>query len=157
MATIDGHWDSSIVITDKHTGVKPDCQKTMQFSSLSMFILFRKLIYYGKPIRALLKDGYLGTSFLSNIKKATNQNGNESLWHNNYSLILVIDKNLSLWQRVTEAIVASDQMKATEEKTVVEECQRRKARELKEKGLTHDPKLFQFEPITGLWVYKHAE
>lgn len=62
-----------------------------------------------------------------------------------------------MWSKVTEAIRNNDQNKATEEKTVLEEAQRKRAKELKENDEIHKPRLFDIEPTSGGWLYKHAE
>ncbi len=64
---------------------------------------------------------------------------------------------LRMWQYVGKAIEAQDQVAATEEKTKLEEAQRGRAKELKEKNEIHQPKSFEFDPVAGLYAYKHAE
>lgn len=46
-------------------------------------------------------------------------------------------------------------MKATQEKFVLEEAQRKEARERGEKPWT--PKLFHQDPVTSEWSYRHIE
>lgn len=60
-----------------------------------------------------------------------------------------------LWQHVTSAIRDRDQMRATQEKFVLEEAQRKEARERGEKAWT--PKLFHQDPVTSEWSYRHIE
>ena len=48
-----------------------------------------------------------------------------------------------------------DQHAATEEKTVLEEAQRAKARELKATGLEHTPRFFEHDGNS--YVYKHSD
>lgn len=60
-----------------------------------------------------------------------------------------------LWQHVTSAIRDRDQMRATQEKFVLEEAQRKEARERGEKPWT--PKLFHQDPATSEWSYRHIE
>ncbi|XP_043914937.1 oxysterol-binding protein-related protein 5 isoform X2 [Protopterus annectens] len=62
-----------------------------------------------------------------------------------------------LWQHVTSAINAKDQHKATQEKFVLEDAQRKAARELK--GLSKDwiPQLFQKEESKDQWTYKYTD
>ena len=62
-----------------------------------------------------------------------------------------------MWIKVTKAIDNQDQVGATEEKTVLEQAQREAAKELKEKGAVHVPRLFQYDPATECYTYKHAE
>jgi hypothetical protein len=62
-----------------------------------------------------------------------------------------------LWQRVSEAIVLGDMHMATNEKFLLEEEQRKSARERKVKMVDWAPQLFERNLITGDWVYKYAE
>lgn len=48
-----------------------------------------------------------------------------------------------LWEKVSNAIANDDQMKATEEKTVLEDAQREAVRERKKSGCEWVPKLFE--------------
>ncbi|XP_075894242.1 oxysterol-binding protein-related protein 5 isoform X2 [Nelusetta ayraudi] len=60
-----------------------------------------------------------------------------------------------LWQHVTSAIRDRDQMRATQEKFVLEEAQRKEARERGDKPWT--PKLFHPDPVTSEWSYRHID
>uniref|UniRef100_A0A671XF64 Oxysterol-binding protein n=1 Tax=Sparus aurata TaxID=8175 RepID=A0A671XF64_SPAAU len=60
-----------------------------------------------------------------------------------------------LWQHVTSAIMDRDQMRATQEKFVLEEAQRREARERGDKPWV--PRLFQQDPVTSEWSYRHMD
>ncbi|XP_056137383.1 oxysterol-binding protein-related protein 5 [Lampris incognitus] len=60
-----------------------------------------------------------------------------------------------LWQHVTSAIMDRDQNRATQEKFVLEEAQRREAKERGDKPW--NPRLFQLEPVTSEWKYKHID
>ncbi|MED6243849.1 hypothetical protein ATANTOWER_028359, partial [Ataeniobius toweri] len=60
-----------------------------------------------------------------------------------------------LWQHVTSAILDRDQVRATQEKFVLEEAQRREAKERGERSWI--PKLFQQDPVTSEWTYKHLD
>lgn len=60
-----------------------------------------------------------------------------------------------LWQHVTRAIMERDQVQATQEKFVLEEAQRREAKERGDKPWI--PQLFQPDPITSEWIYRHME
>ncbi|XP_032063434.1 oxysterol-binding protein-related protein 8 isoform X2 [Aythya fuligula] len=62
-----------------------------------------------------------------------------------------------LWQQVTKAINNKDQTEATQEKYVLEEAQRRSARERKVKGEEWTCKLFDQDSVTGEWHYKYAD
>ncbi|XP_044136351.1 oxysterol-binding protein-related protein 8 isoform X2 [Bufo gargarizans] len=62
-----------------------------------------------------------------------------------------------LWQHVTRAINNKDQTEATQEKFVLEEAQRKAAKERKTKGEEWTCHLFEQEPISGDWQYKYAD
>ncbi|KFZ62702.1 Oxysterol-binding protein-related protein 8 [Antrostomus carolinensis] len=62
-----------------------------------------------------------------------------------------------LWQQVTKAINNKDQTEATQEKYVLEEAQRKSAKERKLKGEEWTCKLFDQDSVTGEWHYKYAE
>ncbi|XP_077567278.1 oxysterol-binding protein-related protein 5 isoform X2 [Stigmatopora nigra] len=57
-----------------------------------------------------------------------------------------------LWQHVTRAIVERDQVRATHEKFVLEEAQRKESRERGERAWT--PRLFYRDPVADDWTYK---
>lgn len=62
-----------------------------------------------------------------------------------------------LWSLVSAAIRRDDQRGATEEKTVLEEAQRKEAKERKAKFVQWDPCHFSQDIITGKWIYKYAD
>uniref|UniRef100_A0A8C9F453 Oxysterol binding protein like 8 n=1 Tax=Pavo cristatus TaxID=9049 RepID=A0A8C9F453_PAVCR len=62
-----------------------------------------------------------------------------------------------LWQQVTKAINNKDQTEATQEKYVLEEAQRKSAKERKLKGEEWTCKLFDQDPVTGEWHYRYAD
>ncbi|XP_051482225.1 oxysterol-binding protein-related protein 8 isoform X1 [Apus apus] len=62
-----------------------------------------------------------------------------------------------LWQQVTRAINNKDQTEATHEKYILEEAQRRSAKERKLKGEEWTCKLFDQDSVTGEWHYKYAD
>ncbi|XP_057710909.1 oxysterol-binding protein-related protein 8 isoform X3 [Corythoichthys intestinalis] len=62
-----------------------------------------------------------------------------------------------LWQHVTRAINNKDQTDATNEKFILEESQRKSARERKAKCEEWNPTLFEQDPVTGEWHYKYAD
>lgn len=66
-------------------------------------------------------------------------------------------ESTKLWRKVSEAIANDDQNAATEEKTVLEEAQRAKARTVKETGVEHKPQHFEYEAMNNTYVYKHAD
>ena len=61
--------------------------------------------------------------------------------------------NNSLWQNLTDAILAKDMNAATEAKTAVEESQRELRRRREESGQTFVPRFFQ-QDKDGRWVPK---
>lgn len=65
--------------------------------------------------------------------------------------------SVRLWQHVTRAINNKDQTEATNEKFILEEAQRKSARERKAKCEEWIPALFEQDPITGEWHYRYAE
>ncbi|KAG8179305.1 hypothetical protein JTE90_024151 [Oedothorax gibbosus] len=62
-----------------------------------------------------------------------------------------------LWQHVSCAILRGDQIAATEEKTLLEEAQRKAAKERQVKLEKWMPKHFFQDLVSGDWVYKHAD
>ncbi|XP_056604095.1 oxysterol-binding protein-related protein 8 isoform X5 [Triplophysa dalaica] len=62
-----------------------------------------------------------------------------------------------LWQHVTRAINNKDQTEATNEKFILEEAQRKAARERKAKCEDWTPGLFEQDPATGEWHYRYAD
>ncbi|XP_018611382.1 oxysterol-binding protein-related protein 8-like isoform X3 [Scleropages formosus] len=62
-----------------------------------------------------------------------------------------------LWQHVTRAINNKDQTEATKEKFLLEEVQRKCARERKAKCEEWTPALFEQDPVTGEWHYRYAD
>ncbi|XP_064275635.1 oxysterol-binding protein-related protein 8 isoform X4 [Passer domesticus] len=62
-----------------------------------------------------------------------------------------------LWQQVTKAINNKDQIKATEEKYILEEAQRKSAKERKLRDEEWTCKLFDQDSVTGEWHYKYAD
>lgn len=62
-----------------------------------------------------------------------------------------------LWQHVTRAINNKDQTEATNEKFILEESQRKSARERKAKCEEWVPALFEQDPVGGEWHYRYAE
>jgi len=61
-----------------------------------------------------------------------------------------------LWQHVSEALKNADQTKATEEKYILEEAQRKGAKERKITNTVYVPKHFEQDKL-GDWIYKYAE
>ncbi|KAG8438410.1 hypothetical protein GDO86_008912, partial [Hymenochirus boettgeri] len=62
-----------------------------------------------------------------------------------------------LWQHVTNAIHEGNQLQATEEKYLLEEAQRRSAREMKESGGEWMPELFEYDEMQKEWRYKYED
>ncbi|KAL1416441.1 hypothetical protein MTO96_000722 [Rhipicephalus appendiculatus] len=62
-----------------------------------------------------------------------------------------------LWQHVSAAIVRGDQVAATEEKTILEEAQRRSTKERQARMEPWVPRFFVQDLLTGDYIYKHAD
>ncbi|XP_011240326.1 oxysterol-binding protein-related protein 5 isoform X1 [Mus musculus] len=62
-----------------------------------------------------------------------------------------------LWQHVTRAIREGDQHKATQEKSVLEEAQRQRAREHQQSLTPWKPQLFLLDPLTQEWRYRYED
>lgn len=72
-------------------------------------------------------------------------------------LVANLSLHFRLWQHVTRAINNKDQTEATQEKFVLEEAQRKAAKERKTKGEEWTCNLFELDPISSEWQYKFAE
>lgn len=116
LATIEGHWDSEIIIKDKKLG----SQNVLW--QVSSEVKGKRLKRYTVPLE--------------------NQEEFESE---------------RLWLKVSNAITRGDQVAATEEKTILEDIQRRAAAERRVKVQTWLPRLFIQDLMTGEWIYKHIE
>ena len=62
-----------------------------------------------------------------------------------------------LWRHVTAALLCGDEERATAEKCVLEDAQRREAKERKAKLEEWVPHYFERNPITADWDYKYKE
>uniref|UniRef100_A0A452SVH3 Oxysterol-binding protein n=1 Tax=Ursus americanus TaxID=9643 RepID=A0A452SVH3_URSAM len=62
-----------------------------------------------------------------------------------------------LWQHVSRAIGEGDQHKATQEKFSLEEAQRQRTRERQQNLMPWKPQLFQLDPTTQEWRYRHED
>ncbi|CAJ0967515.1 unnamed protein product [Ranitomeya imitator] len=62
-----------------------------------------------------------------------------------------------LWQHVTSAINDGNQRQATEEKYIIEDAQRKAARERKESDEEWSPQLFVYDDILTEWRYKYED
>lgn len=116
LATLEGHWDSEVVIHDKKTDVSET------FWNPTSDIRQRRL------------------------NRCTVQFDEQGDFESE-----------RLWQNVTRAINNKDQTDATQEKFVLEEAQRKAAKERKVKGEEWVCKLFEQDLITGEWQYRFAD
>ncbi|XP_069485477.1 oxysterol-binding protein-related protein 8 isoform X1 [Ambystoma mexicanum] len=116
LATLEGHWDSEVVIHDKKTDVSETFWNPT--SDIRQRRLNRCTVHFDE------------------------QGDFESE---------------KLWQHVTRAIVNKDQTDATQEKFVLEEAQRKGAKERKANGEEWICKLFEQDLITGEWQYRYAD
>ncbi|KAK3101068.1 hypothetical protein FSP39_000723 [Pinctada imbricata] len=62
-----------------------------------------------------------------------------------------------LWKNVSDAVITCDMHTATQEKYILEERQRKEAKERKAKLVEWVPNLFERDLITGDWMYKHVD
>ncbi|XP_064480394.1 oxysterol-binding protein-related protein 8-like isoform X2 [Ornithodoros turicata] len=62
-----------------------------------------------------------------------------------------------MWQHVSAAILKSDQVAATEEKTLLEEAQRKGAKERQARMEKWMPRFFVQDLLLGDFIYKHAD
>ncbi|KAI1282071.1 Oxysterol-binding protein-related protein 8 [Halotydeus destructor] len=116
LASVDGHWDVSIKIKDKKTGVESVLwEVTPEVKS-------RRLKRYTVPIEH--QDEF---------------------------------ESEKLWRAVSVAILRCDQVAATEEKTILEEEQRRATKERAAKMATYETKHFVQDILTGEWIYKQVD
>ncbi|KAM6435808.1 oxysterol-binding protein-related protein 8 isoform 3-T4 [Liasis olivaceus] len=116
LATLEGHWDSEVIIRDKKT----DASET--FWNPTLEIRQRRLRRY--------------------TVKFEEQGDFESE---------------KLWQHVTRAINNKDQAEATQEKYILEEAQRKAAKERKARDEVWVCRLFEPDPLTGEWNYRYAD
>ncbi|XP_015675168.1 oxysterol-binding protein-related protein 8 [Protobothrops mucrosquamatus] len=116
LATLEGHWDSEVIIRDKKT----DASDT--FWNPTPEIRHRRLRRY--------------------TVKFEEQSDFESE---------------KLWQHVTRAINNKDQTEATQEKYILEEAQRKAAKERKALDEVWVCRLFEPDPLTGEWNYRYAD
>uniref|UniRef100_A0A672QXI8 Oxysterol-binding protein n=1 Tax=Sinocyclocheilus grahami TaxID=75366 RepID=A0A672QXI8_SINGR len=114
LATVDGHWDSKVHLTEKRTGQQE--------------VLWNP----GPDIRR------------QRLKRQVVQVDQQEAFESE-----------RLWQHVTRAINDKDQMRATQEKFVLEEAQRQEARERAERPW--NPRLFTFNSDTNEWHYKYPD
>jgi hypothetical protein len=66
-------------------------------------------------------------------------------------------ESVKMWQKVTKAIEMGVQTAATEEKTVLENAQRKRAKQLRDLNDIHEPIYFEYEPASAMWLYKHSD
>uniref|UniRef100_A0A671QRR9 Oxysterol-binding protein n=1 Tax=Sinocyclocheilus anshuiensis TaxID=1608454 RepID=A0A671QRR9_9TELE len=114
LATVDGHWDSKVHLTEKRTG-----QQEVLWNA-------------GPDIRR------------QRLKRQVVQVDQQEAFESE-----------RLWQHVTRAIMDKDQMRATQEKFVLEEAQRQEARERAERPW--NPQLFTFNSDTNEWHYRYPD
>ncbi|XP_046405659.1 oxysterol-binding protein-related protein 8 isoform X9 [Ischnura elegans] len=126
LATIEGHWDSTVYIRDKRTG------EEQVFWTVSPEVRASRLRRYTVPVE------YQGEF-----------------------------ESERLWRHVSSAILQDDQVAATEQKTILEEAQRKAARERLASNSTWVPRHFELDtspsPLGptafpgGHWIYRRAD
>ncbi|CAF3956583.1 unnamed protein product, partial [Rotaria magnacalcarata] len=67
------------------------------------------------------------------------------------------DQWIILWQRVTAAIKQNDQVSATEEKTIIEDEQRKQIKQRKATSTEWHPRLFNIDPNSKEWIYTYSD
>ncbi|CAL8242600.1 unnamed protein product [Merluccius merluccius] len=123
-------------------------------------------IKLGKEVLATL-DGHWDSEIFINDKKTgtmeTFWNPTPELRQNRLTRYTVPPEDQGefecerLWQQVTRAINNKDQSEATNEKFLLEEAQRRAARERKAKCEEWSPALFEQDVLSGEWHYRYAD
>lgn len=116
LATISGHWDQTVFITDLNKGTVDE------FWSPTDEVKRSRLQRY-------MVDMSQQGDFESN----------------------------KLWRLVTQAINNQDQVTATEQKSVLEDAQRQRAKLLHESGQQWKPKYFEFDCSEQEWIYKYLD
>uniref|UniRef100_A0A8D0L5Q4 Oxysterol-binding protein n=1 Tax=Sphenodon punctatus TaxID=8508 RepID=A0A8D0L5Q4_SPHPU len=116
LATLEGHWDSEVIISDKKTDVSET------FWNPTAEIRQRRLRRF--TVKFEEQDDF---------------------------------ESEKLWQNVTQAITNKDQTEATKEKCVLEDAQRKAAKDRKAKSEDWACKLFEQDSVTGEWRYKFAD
>lgn len=121
-------------------------------------------IHVGEELAATV-DGHWDNEVFIHEKRSGQQ---ETLWNPSSDIrssrlkrqVVQLDQqgafeSENLWQQVTSAIVDRDQVRATQEKFVLEEAQRKEAKERGDRPWV--PHLFQQDPVTSEWSYKHTD
>uniref|UniRef100_A0A7N5ZUW9 Oxysterol-binding protein n=1 Tax=Anabas testudineus TaxID=64144 RepID=A0A7N5ZUW9_ANATE len=121
-------------------------------------------IFVGEELVATV-DGHWDNEVFIHEKRSGQQ---ETLWNPSSDIrssrlkrqVVQIDQqgefeSERLWQHVTKAIMDRDQLRATQEKFVLEEAQRKEAKERGDKPWF--PHLFHQDPVTSEWIYKHMD
>uniref|UniRef100_A0A667X4S8 Oxysterol-binding protein n=1 Tax=Myripristis murdjan TaxID=586833 RepID=A0A667X4S8_9TELE len=121
-------------------------------------------IHVGEELLATV-DGHWDSEVFIHEKRSGQQ---ETLWNpspevRNHRLkrqVVQLDQqgefeSERLWRHVTSAIMDRDQNRATQEKFVLEDAQRKEARERGDKPWC--PRLFHQDPVTSDWTYKHID
>uniref|UniRef100_A0A3Q3X1Q3 Oxysterol-binding protein n=1 Tax=Mola mola TaxID=94237 RepID=A0A3Q3X1Q3_MOLML len=149
-----------------------ECDKTKCFSELEFKLKpflggscsvnqISGKISVGEELMATIDGHWDGEVFI--YEKRSGQQ--ETLWNPSLDIrssrlkrqVVQIDQQgefeSELWKHVTSAIKDRDQVRATQEKFVLEEAQRREAKERGDKPWT--PRLFIQDPVTSEWTYRH--
>ncbi|XP_075944931.1 oxysterol-binding protein-related protein 5 [Anarhichas minor] len=152
-----------------------ECEKTKCFTELE----FKLKPFLGGPCSVNQISGkiYVGEELLATVeghwdnevfiheKRSAQQ---ETLWNPSTDIrssrlkrqVVQIDQqgefeSERLWQHVTSAIMDRDQLRATQEKFVLEEAQRGEAKERGDKPWLSQ--LFHQDPVTSEWTYRHID
>lgn len=66
-------------------------------------------------------------------------------------------ESVRLWSKVSEALKAGDHVAATREKSLLEDAQRKDAKEHADNNISWDPDLFKYDTFTNEWSYKYLD
>ncbi|XP_039559825.1 oxysterol-binding protein-related protein 8 isoform X3 [Passer montanus] len=122
-------------------------------------------IKLGKEVLAFLEGHWDSEVIISEKKTGVSEtfwNPSEMKQHRLHRYTVKLEEqddfeSEKLWQQVTKAINNKDQIKATEEKYILEEAQRKSAKERKLRDEEWTCKLFDQDSVTGEWHYKYAD
>ncbi|KAM9754122.1 oxysterol-binding protein-related protein 5 isoform 2-T2 [Menidia menidia] len=155
--------------------VSIECEKTKCFAELEFKLKpflggsssvnqISGKIFVGEELLATIDGHWDGEVFIN--EKRSNQQ--ETLWNPSSDIrsrrlkrqVVQLDQqgefeSERLWQHVTSAIMDRDQVRATQEKFVLEEAQRKESRERGDRPWI--PRLFQQDPVTSDWTYRHMD
>ncbi|MGH0144165.1 UNVERIFIED_CONTAM: hypothetical protein FKN15_006995 [Acipenser sinensis] len=160
LATLEGHWDSEVIIHDKKTGISDTfwnpTPELRQSRLMRCTVVTEEQEDWESENEVIIHDKKTGISDTfwnptpelrqSRLMRCTVVTEEQEDWESE-----------KLWQHVTQAIHNKDQLEATNEKYILEEAQRKATRERKAKCEEWKCRLFEQDPITGEWQYRYAD